>query len=528
MIIPKRLRPLLLIGIAIFLAYVLLVVVYFWRFRYLQYDDSYITYRYARNLAEGQGLVFNAGERTNSASSFLYTVSLAVLSLIPILSIPSWGIMIGVVSIALTISASLFLAARLRVPAIASLVALVPLLIYPEFAYWSFSGMETALFIAAMSAFLALFLAQSGVGKIPVWTLAVSGSIAVLIRPEAILIIAPALLAEAVLAKRDGSWSRFLYIAGSTIASAAALFTFYWAYYGHISSDALAYKRIYPYYQQTVVQGLEGLTAFALEHVWLFTVSLFGLIVGMALMSRSSERLVRAWSLPGSILIASLLTVIGPRADYSRYYFMLLTAPLVIAATWGFGETLKALRAVSAKGERWRVARSLGLGAVGIWILALAVDMPPRFSGFVTSVTPGLEIQSARIDAGRHLEEQSGPRGTVLSGDLGAIAFYNPSNKYLDQGLVTPSVVDSIEDGGDVVQPIASVRPEFIADTSDGRSPGTVALVLEKPADYYGPKAAAGCPFEELAKVQPIRFFPSGEYGVFVGRLSWVREKCPD
>jgi len=42
-----------------------------------QYDDAYITYRYAVNLAEGRGFVFNTYERVNSASSFLYTVLLA-------------------------------------------------------------------------------------------------------------------------------------------------------------------------------------------------------------------------------------------------------------------------------------------------------------------------------------------------------------------------------------------------------------------------------------------------------------------
>jgi len=42
-----------------------------------QYDDSYITYRYAVNLAEGRGLVFNEGERADAASSWLFTVVLA-------------------------------------------------------------------------------------------------------------------------------------------------------------------------------------------------------------------------------------------------------------------------------------------------------------------------------------------------------------------------------------------------------------------------------------------------------------------
>src|SRR5436190_20120991 len=42
-----------------------------------QFDDAYITYRYAQNLATGKGLVFNSYERINSTSSFLYTMVLA-------------------------------------------------------------------------------------------------------------------------------------------------------------------------------------------------------------------------------------------------------------------------------------------------------------------------------------------------------------------------------------------------------------------------------------------------------------------
>jgi len=37
-------------------------------------DDAYITYRYARNLAHGHGLVFNPGERIEGYSAFLYAL----------------------------------------------------------------------------------------------------------------------------------------------------------------------------------------------------------------------------------------------------------------------------------------------------------------------------------------------------------------------------------------------------------------------------------------------------------------------
>lgn len=40
-------------------------------------DDSYISYRYARNLADGLGLVYNAGERLEGYTNFLWTVLLA-------------------------------------------------------------------------------------------------------------------------------------------------------------------------------------------------------------------------------------------------------------------------------------------------------------------------------------------------------------------------------------------------------------------------------------------------------------------
>ena len=40
-------------------------------------DDSFISYRYARNLADGLGLVYNAGEHIEGYTNFLFTVMLA-------------------------------------------------------------------------------------------------------------------------------------------------------------------------------------------------------------------------------------------------------------------------------------------------------------------------------------------------------------------------------------------------------------------------------------------------------------------
>ena len=42
-------------------------------------DDAYISFRYATNLARGQGLVFNPGERVEGYTNFLWTVIVAGL-----------------------------------------------------------------------------------------------------------------------------------------------------------------------------------------------------------------------------------------------------------------------------------------------------------------------------------------------------------------------------------------------------------------------------------------------------------------
>ena len=50
-----------------------------WRFRWLC-DDAYISFRYARHLAEGAGLRFNPGESppVEGYSNFLWTLWLAL------------------------------------------------------------------------------------------------------------------------------------------------------------------------------------------------------------------------------------------------------------------------------------------------------------------------------------------------------------------------------------------------------------------------------------------------------------------
>src|SRR4051794_10095595 len=53
-----------------------------WTHRGSPSDDAYVTYRYARNLAEGNGFVFNTSERVQSTTTPLLTIMLALGALV--------------------------------------------------------------------------------------------------------------------------------------------------------------------------------------------------------------------------------------------------------------------------------------------------------------------------------------------------------------------------------------------------------------------------------------------------------------
>lgn len=119
---------------------------------YLDYvsDDSYISYRYARNLADGIGPFWNAGERVEGYSNFLWVVALAGSALLgfDIESAATWlGLILGIAG-----SLGTYQLTRTLLPSdtghTAGLIAAVLLPCSTTWALWSMSGLEGPLFAA--------------------------------------------------------------------------------------------------------------------------------------------------------------------------------------------------------------------------------------------------------------------------------------------------------------------------------------------------------------------------------------------
>src|SRR3954447_11867006 len=201
---------------------------YFWLF-----DDGMISMRYARNLADGHGLVWNAGERVEGYSNFLWTLVMAAVHGVGFgdsdASVAMMAIGVGV------LLATAFVAGRIaailspgatwvRVAAMLLAATFYPLV------YWALHGLETGLaaLIVALAVLLALQL-DAAWSTPRGWALAAVAAAGVLTRDDLLLPLAFVVAYAIWRAPRRGRAAAILI--GVLAATVAAHAAFRLAYY---------------------------------------------------------------------------------------------------------------------------------------------------------------------------------------------------------------------------------------------------------------------------------------------------------
>jgi len=201
----------------------------FWLFRDYGYDDPYITYRYAGNLASGAGFVYNAGERILSTTTPLYTLILAAAGLLGA-DIPLASNLIG--SICLALCGLAFW--RLGQAWQSQTVGAIGLLLYPLFPLLITTiGAESALYIALV---LFGFLAYA---RERYTRAAVLLALAALVRADGVLAAAVVGVHFLVARRRPVPW-RAIVVYGVILAP---WFLFAWMYFGAPLPATLAAKQ---------------------------------------------------------------------------------------------------------------------------------------------------------------------------------------------------------------------------------------------------------------------------------------------
>ena len=403
-----------------------------------QYDDSYITFRYAYNLASGQGLVFNAGEATDSASSFLYTLILATAYWLGLHDLPRVATALGILCAGGT-SALTYLACmrRCQRPVLSAFLA-VALGTHGLISGWAVSGMETLLytFLVTLAAYRIFVARTSG------WADTLLVTLIALTRFEgAFVLLAYGLLELRRSFTLDRRGKRRLVLQGACVfACFTAFLLLKYATYGTFLPHAFHLKQITSLYAPNP------------SSLWLvWRNHALGLLVlgaaGLLTLPRQLESAVLALY----VVVSAVSLCLGPYADWARYSVHMLPL-MVILACVPLSILLRELWPLS-----WLACAFIGWQAYDSFQALL--DMTRVLAGH----------QACRLQIGAYLEQHP-PPGPVVSSDIGAIAYAAPSVKFIDTVALTSSDVLAARTRGENVDPILfAKRPVVFADTCTGR-----------------------------------------------------------
>ncbi len=440
-------------------------------------DDAFIFYRYAQNLAAGQGLVFNAGERVEGFTSLFWTLLIAVGAALGA-DLAVFAHWLGVASGALLLWLTYEYAALELVPEDRMVAALAPwlLVMSKPFAVWSTSGLETPLFAAtAMAALIALGRARYG--------LAVLASVlAVLTRPEGVLI--GAVVLGFVLLRRDVARRQKTLLVVAYAACLAGLTAFRLRYFGVPLPNTFYAKvggtmswwvqyYLLVYLVHTLFPTLWP-SAYAAKKayfwpglVWFGTVVAYVVVVGGDAFGNSR------FFLP-ALPVSCALAVRGALEGYRRYtaFGRFAALSLAVSTVWFAFGTLAGVAALavavvqSAVPGGWKLRVALGALSCPLLVAAMVRALslkPPVLQGEITErylvmnalgfPTRSAELRDARLNwqfasllgfhAARMLAERPPEDKLVAAVGIGALGYYSRA-KILDMvGLTDPVVARS-------------------------------------------------------------------------------------
>jgi hypothetical protein len=425
-------------------------------------DDSFISYRYAKNFVQGEGLVFNPGERVEGYTNFFwimllslfYRVGLDMLIISRIL-----GVAAGAFSLLMMLRiSSLFFSKENWIFAFSA-----PLLLALNSAlgYWSISGMETSLFLMLTLSTVYFYLGDRRL----VVPLAV---LATLTRPEGALVFAT-ILVHKFLLKRDGLKDCLWHLLGYVVLLLPFLI-FKISYYGEILPNTFHAKTGFGW--EYVESGL--------DYFWLFLrhYGLWGVPYLLPVwFYRNSGQRFRFVILFTYVYTLYVILVGGDGLKAHRFLIPVLPWLYLFVGMGLEGLTHR------LKTQRARVAVSaLCLTLIGVFSFAL-----PR-SYIWNAKIAGNGLVSKMRFWGETLSEHYGSDFTIAASTIGALSYYSDArvidmigltDKYIPRHPEQiPGIVSSWRERKFNTQYLLSREPDFILFSTERKPTAPVEKAL--------------------------------------------------
>lgn len=408
-------------------------------------DDAGITYRFAHNLAAGDGLRFNpGGERVEGYVHFLWIALLAgvdrVTGIEPIEAGPWLGRLFG----ALTVIWTALVAARLGRGAHSPWLAAAPLLVGSNLylVLWASAGLETLLFTWLTLVTLHLVFVGGRAASIGAPLTLV---LACMTRPEGVVFGLALVLDRRLDRPRLNRHTLTPLVV--FLVPAAAYFLWRWHYFGHLLPNVF-HAKAHPALVK-LYMGCHYLRAFVL---------------------RDEPRILLPGVIGILVLIATLVPIcaaLGRRATQPRRLFVIIATLWTAVVVYEGGDWMGAFRffvpvipiaGLLAAETAGRLADEGGAGARRARLMAaILVAAPLAFNlvnGALYAAEPPASPERTWFHQRAYYDDTAGwvrdhvPEGSLVAlGDVGYIPYATPKVRYIDfLGLVDP-VIAHLEGG---------------------------------------------------------------------------------
>lgn len=488
-----------------------------WWHRRVVMDDPWITFRYAQQLLEGNGLVFNPGERVEGFSNPTWVLLSAValagnFNPLQVARFVSW--LLGSLLI-LGCIYGIVVAGRRVLPAV-PLAGFLLACSWP-FGFWTMGGLETIAAGFLLTASMALLAAAATSGSVGIGLAAGSAlGLLALTRPEGFVfgcIAIPLLLVPSVRRHRTaiaaamgvnalivcgGFLARYLYYGELLPNSVSAkvgggLFQTLWLGLGYLFSSLF------------VTTGLMALlAAFRLGDVRRAT---------LAADAQDNEAQPLLVYTLGAAILLQFAFIVGVRGDWmpgARFLVPVIPALCLLAAI--------TLRQVPAF-VRWPVVLFFLFGG----ILEAREDRFVRWCRWAAREQRGDLLVAPLVSAGEYLRREATP-DALLAGSEAGVLPYTARLRFLDMlGLVDPHIAampGGLHEKHDAAY-ILSRQPDFIALQFTNGPAGPAVTWPSDRAVHTHPDFAPN--YAEAARFP--RLMPTPEYGLAQGDLVVFRRK---
>jgi len=415
------------------------------------YEDAFITFRYAQQIAEGNGFVYNLGERVYGTTTPLFTLLLTGWLLIPGTEVVAGARLIGLTSAVGTLTLLLMTLRRMGTTQPQQLLVLALIGTSSKFWIKDTGGMETPLVIFLLSASWYAYVYR----KLS-WTGILSG---LLLWTRVDLILWPVVLCVTEVYSHGKS---ALKIAWPTLLVYLPWVIFASLYFGSpiphtITAKWVAYTQPNqdPYMSHLFVL-VKWLNPLHLPD----QLELVGILIAFSVVAIAAWQTSRMYKdkqfaiLALFVLLEVTRIVLSRSTIFSRYFAPTFWAVLILLGL-GLGSLVKDSRLGRSLSLSWR-------WFLGLVFLSLFLLFGFKASGMVRD-TQIYRHEGALKAAGLWLRQNSDSAATVQLEPLGYIGYYSGRVMIDEVGLVTPQMVNLKRQGVfDLDTYIGFFHPDYV------------------------------------------------------------------